>query len=668
MIKLTTTTYSLNPNQFKALIENYRLSLPNVERICVCLKDPVHQLAALYACLIAGKRAFSQNPLLSESSLNDLDKLFLPQAKLSKEVAFNHDLKLSDEILPEQGLLAIATSGSSGTPKIVLIKPSALIASAQSSSDFYQLQSGDKISSPLPLHHIGGIMPFWRALASKAELILPLNQNWLEACHPLATQISLIPSQLKFLLQNEFNWANFKSIIIGAQALDESTFQLAHKAKLPISISYGSSESIAQLSATAPGDFTHNNVGIILPNRIVKVIEGRVCFKGEASFYGYQNGCEDLFPFDEQGFFRSQDLASFDESDRLIIKGRLDQVYQSGGENINPAELEKKIQAFCNIDECYISPLSDQQFGMVNALSIASNVQSTIHKIINHNQQLSSFEKVRFIHLFNKSDHALKQSRSSLKNDVLTSFSKWNLKQYNRFHKDKKNLVFLHGFLGNSTSMLELAKNFEEEFNIWSLDLPFHGNHTHHDYQNWDQVIDELACLLVRFNNLWLYGYSMGGRLTLGLMDRYPKLVKKAIIEAAHPGLKNEQERRDRSEFENEVINKMDNFSQFLKDWYQSPLFALNGEQIEQLTKLDYNSAHDYASALKTYGLSKQPDLSHLLQESDIVTLAGENDHKYLALLPNPLVIPDCGHKSSFQAPSDVYQLVLQYLAKNNWH
>ncbi len=668
MIKISTATYSLSKDELSSLIESYRITLPKVERVSVCLKNPIHQLAALYACLLEGNRVFSQNSFSSPNDLDLSNKLFSPEYIIDKELSLNHEHKLSCALSPDSGLLAIATSGSSGTPKIVLIKPSALIASAHSSNDFYQLNDKDVVSSPLPLHHIGGIMPFWRALEAKAELVLADNQSWLKACVPRASQISLIPTQLQYLLKNDFNWKNLKSIIIGAQALDEKTYNRAMELNLPLSVSYGSSESVAQLSATHPNQKVNLSVGKILNRRQVKINDGLLCFKGEACFWGYQEGNRDIFPFDEDGFFHTQDLVELDNDKNLYIKGRSDHIYKSGGENINPLELERRVSTDLKLENCYISPLTDANFGNINAISINNIQREDILKIFKLNQTLPSFQKVRFINSLNLKHSSLKVSRSILNDEVQTNFNKWNLEQLNNFDSKKQSIVFMHGFLGNSKSLSSLAQYFEDHFNVWVLDLPFHGNHTGYKYQDWNHIIDELASLLIRFNDLWIYGYSMGGRLGLGLIDRYPGLVKKAIIEASHPGLSTSKQRLERQIFEKSIIAKMDNFNQFITDWYTSPLFDLGPDEINTLQSLKYNSKADYEQALVSYGLSNQPYLSHVLESEQVMCIAGELDHKYLELMNSPLVIPNCAHKSSFQAPKAVFQAISSYLAKNNWH
>src|SRR5690606_34609597 len=136
-------------------------------------------------------------------------------------------------------------------------------------------------------HHIGGIMPFWRALVAKASLALPAKQ-WQDVLQLKPTQISLVPNQLQTLLEQNHDWGHQRCVIMGAQALSESLYLRAVNASVPLSVSYGSSESGAQLCATPIGQHPQGSVGFPLEARQVRLIEGRIAFKGPATFYAYQ--------------------------------------------------------------------------------------------------------------------------------------------------------------------------------------------------------------------------------------------------------------------------------------------------------------------------------------------------------------------------------------------
>ncbi len=666
MISIQTNSYSFSPIEFECLIETYRSSLPKAYKISVSLKNPTHHLAALYACLIAGKRVFSENSFQNEKEKLFVRKLFNPEHIIDSELTPKEN-KLEVKSLNHDSLLAIATSGSSGNSKVVLIKPKALIASAQASCKFYEIKQDDLVLSPLPLNHIGGLLPLWRALESKSRLQLAQDGDWKTAINEDAQFISLVPAQLQHLLLSNFDWLHFKAVIIGGQAVDEKLFKTAKEKSIPLSLSYGSSESVAILSATIAGNPFNGSVGKPLAMRDIKVIDDKLCFKGEACFYGYQEQNSDIFPFDDNGFFHSQDLAQIIENE-IYIKGRADFIYKSGGENINPQELQHYFINHSSLENCIISPLKDDQYGYINAALISPKSNHVINEVFSLNQSLPAFKKLRFLTTSWPTESSLKLKSDKIKDIIDSNFSKWNLTQLNSPLKNKPDLVFLHGFMGNSHSLKDLALQFSNDFNIWTLDLPFHGNHLHHEYNSWNEVIDELACLLIRFSNLWIYGYSMGGRVALGIKQRYPKLVKKLILEGVNPGLKSEREKQERKVFEESIITKMQDFREFLKHWYKADLFNLSDAQINKLLSKTLAIPASYALALKTYGLSQQPDFSDLILSPDIISIVGELDSKHLLFWPSCLIAAKCSHKTSFQDPNQVSTLILQQLAQKGWH
>mgnify|MGYP003144771514 CR=1 FL=1 len=662
MRALITSNETWTSTQFFNWVASYFKVMPSSKKLIIAIDHPLHQLAALYAALAAGKIVLSATK----------ESLPLSQKTFDCEEVVNNKAVLTKEIFeqgPEgfKGQLGISTSGSSGTPKIVVLDTTALLASAKASCDFYRLNNDDVIASPLPLHHVGGILPFWRALVCKGSLVLP-NDHWQQACITSATQASLVPTQLKVLLEQGFDWSNYKSVILGAQALDPALFQLAIKAGCPISVSYGSSESAAQLSATLPGTDPEGSVGILLGEREVKIINNKIAFKGRAIFSHYIDQGKKLSPFNNDGYFETNDLGYFDNQGKLFIQGRSDHIFKSGGENINPAILEKRFLKEPSFDELFILPVKDPEFGSLTSAAILPFNQKTISEVMAQNAFLSNHERIRFTSALSEMTPTLKRSRSKEAIKIDKAYKAWNLQRLGPKHAGKDNMVFLHGFMGQATHTQSLADQFAKDYNVWGLDLPFHGKHLSQE-SNWEAIVDSLASALLRFNNLWLYGYSMGGRLVYGLLDRYPQLIKYAIAESAHPGLQSESEKQERIKFEQQLVTNMTegDFKTFLASWYRADLFKLDDESINHLLEITAPNPQLYKRALQSYGLSAQPNFAHILSHPKLVTISGETDRKYQALLPRSLVISKCAHKVSFQRPEAVYRQLMEYFQNRHW-
>src|SRR5919112_730746 len=68
-------------------------------------------------------------------------------------------------------------------------------------------------------------------------------------------------------------------------------------------------------------------------------------------------------PIDEDGWFHTGDLGTLDENGYLRVEGRKDNLFVSGGENIQPEEIEEALYHLNGIDEAVIVPVSDREFG-----------------------------------------------------------------------------------------------------------------------------------------------------------------------------------------------------------------------------------------------------------------------------------------------------------------
>jgi O-succinylbenzoic acid--CoA ligase len=104
--------------------------------------------------------------------------------------------------------------------------------------------------------------------------------------------------------------------------------------------------------------------GQILPYRKVKLSsEGEILVKGKVLFTGYIKQNRVYLPLDKEGWFQTGDLGEFDDQDNLIVKGRRDNMFISGGENIHPEEIEECLLTHPNILQTIVVPFKNDEFG-----------------------------------------------------------------------------------------------------------------------------------------------------------------------------------------------------------------------------------------------------------------------------------------------------------------
>ncbi|MFE8730207.1 2-succinylbenzoate-CoA ligase, partial [Aeromonas hydrophila] len=92
---------------------------------------------------------------------------------------------------------------------------------------------------------------------------------------------------------------------------------------------------------TIPG-----NAGVVghpLPGREVCIREQEICVRGATLFAGYYRDGTLELSLDGDGWFHTRDKGHFSENGELVVEGRLDNLFISGGENIQPETIEQRL-------------------------------------------------------------------------------------------------------------------------------------------------------------------------------------------------------------------------------------------------------------------------------------------------------------------------------------
>jgi 2-succinyl-6-hydroxy-2,4-cyclohexadiene-1-carboxylate synthase len=228
-------------------------------------------------------------------------------------------------------------------------------------------------------------------------------------------------------------------------------------------------------------------------------------------------------------------------------------------------------------------------------------------------------------------------------------------------------LVLLHGFTGNGATWEPFLEDWKEHSRLIMVDIIGHGETEAPEqfsrYQM-ELVVADLDSLLdqLHIDQADFLGYSMGGRLALAYVAKYPEKVRKLILESASPGLKTEAERIERTIQDKALTARIreQGIEAFVDYWEEIPLFRSQKnlppfvrEQIrrQRLT----NSPIGLAGSLIGMGTGAQPSLWDHLEgiDNEVLLISGELDQKFCMIaaemqkmLKNcqSIVINDCGH------------------------
>lgn len=251
----------------------------------------------------------------------------------------------------------VFTSGSTGTPKAALHTLGNHVWNARGSNANIALEPGDRWHLALPLYHVGGLGILFRTLEARSDLVF----GGLEG----ATHLSLVATQLYRLLAEGGPPNGLKAVLLGGSAIPPALLDEAVRRGLPVHTSYGLTEMATQVTTTPPDADreTLRSSGALLPHRELRISgEGEILVRGQTRFVGYVSPDGLAAPFNADGWYAAGDLGFLDEMGRLHVTGRRDFLFISGGENIQPEEIERALAA-CGVVQSLVVPVPDDEFG-----------------------------------------------------------------------------------------------------------------------------------------------------------------------------------------------------------------------------------------------------------------------------------------------------------------
>ncbi|MFW6023981.1 MAG: alpha/beta fold hydrolase, partial [Myxococcota bacterium] len=177
--------------------------------------------------------------------------------------------------------------------------------------------------------------------------------------------------------------------------------------------------------------------------------------------------------------------------------------------------------------------------------------------------------------------------------------------------------VLLHGFTGSPASWDAVVAALPSDVHVLRPALLGHGNAAGVRVPSFEAEVDRIADLIERegLDRPGLCGYSLGGRVALGLLVRRPDRFARAVLVGAHPGLADVAERQARAVQDAQwaALLETGGLAAFVQAWERLPLFATQ-EALPQALRERQRAvrlAHDpagLARSLRVLGLGRMPD------------------------------------------------------------
>lgn len=326
-------------------------------------------LLAWLALMQCGARVLPVNPqlpaallqaLLAQMTLRfalDLDSQEVPDGLIALEYRREKG-EHAVEWQPQRLASMTLTSGSTGLPKAAVHTYAAHLASAQGVLALIPFTPDDDWLLSLPLFHVSGQGILWRWLLAGGRMTvrekLPLEQA-LAGC----THASLVPTQLWRLLNGNAP-VSLKAVLLGGAAIPVALTRQAHQRGIRCWCGYGLTEFASTVCAKEADGAP--DVGYALPGREVKIVGEEVWLRAASMASGYWRNGELMPLVNSEGWFATRDRGVLKEGS-LTILGRLDNLFFSGGEGIQPEEVERVISGHEQVRQVLVVPVDDAEFG-----------------------------------------------------------------------------------------------------------------------------------------------------------------------------------------------------------------------------------------------------------------------------------------------------------------
>jgi fatty-acyl-CoA synthase len=281
-----------------------------------------------------------------------------------------------ETVTPADPLLLIYTSGTTGKPKGALLTHANCFWTNLSFDATTGVHGDDVVLQVLPQFHVGG----WNVQALLAWLkgATVVLERQFDAGRVLdlierkrVTTMMGVPPIYLFLAQHErFATADLRSLeraVVGGAPMPESLLQTWAERGTAIVQGYGLTEAAPNVLCLPPEDAVRKLGYAGKPYPFVDVRlsdEGELQVKGPNVFPGYwRNEEATREAFTADGWLRTGDVAERDDEGYYRIKGRLKDMYISGGENVYPAEVEATLHEHPQIADAAVVGVPDERWG-----------------------------------------------------------------------------------------------------------------------------------------------------------------------------------------------------------------------------------------------------------------------------------------------------------------
>lgn len=353
--------------QIEALSSQERL-----RGVLIAEADPISFAASLFASVDLKVPVILANPNWARKEREELSTLVDPAISFGLSSRPIQEKCGFTDLKP--GAILIPTGGTTGGVKLAIHTWSSLSASVPGLQAFL---GGGAIhcACQLPLYHVSGLMQILRSLQTGG--CIHFGDNVYEGdC------LSLVPTQLQRAMECAEGIHKLKTaraVFVGGSAIPESVAMQAQALRLPVIPVYGLTETAAMVAAVPNEEYLRNfKAGAIaLGEADFSIVDGLIRIQTPALFQGYQ-GSEPIEP--SQGYLTG-DMGGLDSTGRLHVYGRTDCLVNTGGEKVDPREVEAALLKINGIADATVYGEPDIDWGEAVIARVSCAQEMDLEKV-----------------------------------------------------------------------------------------------------------------------------------------------------------------------------------------------------------------------------------------------------------------------------------------------
>jgi fatty-acyl-CoA synthase len=313
----------------------------------------------------------------------------------------------------DDGLLLIYTSGTTGKPKGAVLTHANCFWTNVSLDLATPMLRDDVVLQVLPQFHCGGwnvqpLLAWWKG----AKVVLERSFEPTRALDLIerkrVTTLMGVPAIYLFLAQEpRFAAADLSSVrlaVVGGAPMPAELLRAWQERGVEIVQGYGLTEAAPNVLCLPPEQAVRKAGFAGKPYAFVEVMLGEgdeLLVRGPNVFPGYWRNAEATAAALADGWLHTGDVAEVDAGGYYRIRGRLKDMYISGGENVYPAEVENVLHEHPDVADVAVVGVPDERWGEVGVAFVVAAREVGETELIEHcRARLAHYKvpkRVRFV-------------------------------------------------------------------------------------------------------------------------------------------------------------------------------------------------------------------------------------------------------------------------------